>query len=53
MGNRFEVYAYVPAATPEGYEYQQVHGGQRLLPALAAAYRAKRAGAGCVKVEWR
>lgn len=51
MGAKWEVNAWVKAGF--GYEYLEVYYGPSLWRALRAAARAKRAGAGCVKVEWR
>lgn len=52
MGWTWEVSAWVKP-DPGGYTYEQVYAGESLVRALIAARRAKRAGAGCVKVEWR
>lgn len=51
MGARWEVSAWVRGAAD--YYYEQVYYGQSLPRALRAAVRAKRAGAGCVRVAWR
>lgn len=51
MGYRWEVWAYVP--TDRGYAYQEVWQGQSALKCLRMFVKAKRGGAGCVKVEWR
>lgn len=51
MGCRWEVSVWQECEG--GYAYRSVHQGQSLLRAAFAAFRAKRQGAGCVKVEWR
>lgn len=53
MGNTWEVWSYVPNRDTGGYEYQQVWHGQSVFGCIHAAIKAKRGGAGCVKVEWR
>jgi hypothetical protein len=54
MGWTWEVRAFVKVK-PDwgGYTYEQVYAGESLIRALTAARRAKRSGAGCVKIEWR
>lgn len=56
MGDKFEVWKYVmqdPDQEWTRYDWVQVHGGSHLLPALWAAAKEKRRGAGAVKIEWR
>jgi len=53
MGNRWTVSSYVRPSGQGGYSYEQVYAGQSVFGALAATVRAKRSGAGCVKIEWR
>lgn len=53
MGWTWEVSAYVPDASPSGYGYEQIYAGESAWRAIRAARAAKKAGAGCVKVEWR
>lgn len=36
-----------------GYGYVEVYGGRSWIKAILAARKAKREGAGCVKLEWR
>lgn len=52
MGNTWEVHAWVKSAEG-GYRYVETWRGQSLLGMIRAARKAKREGAGCVKVEWR
>ena len=52
MGWKWEVSAWVKP-DQGGYTYEQVYAGPYLLGALRAARKAKKGGAGCVKVEWR
>jgi hypothetical protein len=52
MGWKWEVQQWVKQF-PGGYDYEQVYAGQSLLAALRSACRAKRSGAGCVRLEWR
>lgn len=51
MGNTWTVYAWDQGG--QGWDYRMVHRGESALRAILAAVKAKRAGAGCVKVEWR
>lgn len=37
----------------EGYHYEEVYGGCNWFKAIRAAIKAKRQGAGCVRIEWR
>jgi hypothetical protein len=53
MGNTWEVWAYVLISEDEGYGYTQAWRGQSAIRCIREAIKAKRAGAGCVKVEWR
>lgn len=57
MGNRWTVSAWLPDQPggygPEQYGYVEVAAVQHLIVAAFAAWRAKRGGAGCVRVEWR
>ena len=53
MGNTWEVWSYDHISALEGYGYTQVWAGQSVIACIRAAIKAKRAGAGCVKVEWR
>lgn len=53
MGNTFEVWAFVVDRDFDGFEYVQTWSGNGLIRCLLAARRAKKSGAGRVKVEWR
>lgn len=49
--NTWMVYAWTKKE--RGSVYVLVYSGELLLKALAAARKAKKAGCGCVKIEWR
>ena len=51
MGWKWEVSAWVRAGS--SYTYEQVYAGNSFVGAVRAAHKAKRGGAGCIKVEWR
>ena len=51
MGNMWEVSVWMQG-NAEGY-YVTTYHGESLPEAIAEMLRAKRAGAGCVKLEWR
>ena len=54
MGNKYEVYSYVQdEQSGQGYCYVQVWRGQSFIGMLLVAYKQKRKGVGCVKMEWR
>ena len=57
MGSKYEVSAWVAdepeSTTNVGYGWEYVYGGDSLLRAILAAIASKRAGAGCVRLEWR
>ncbi|MEQ9418550.1 MAG: hypothetical protein RJQ08_13530 [Salinisphaeraceae bacterium] len=52
MGDTWVVLAWITDGNG-GYRWHKCYRGESLLRAMAAAFTAKRAGAGCVKVEWR
>lgn len=52
MGYKFEVHAWVKPDRG-GHTFETVYGGGSLLRALAEARKARRQGAGMVKIEWR
>lgn len=52
MGAKWEVSQWVKH-DEGGYYYEQVYFDHSFWRAIHAAIKAKRAGAGCVKVEWR
>lgn len=53
MGWPIYVLAWVKCPNDGKFYYQEVYGGKSWLAALRAAIKAKRSGAGCVKLEWR
>ena len=54
MGHKWTVWAWVADNNVRGgYVWMDVWGGSSAVKAVWAAMRAKRSGAGCVKVEWR
>lgn len=53
MGYRWEVQGYFWSEAAVDYEYMTMYSGQSLVRAVLAAIKAKREGAGCVKVNWR
>ena len=52
MGNTWEVLAWSKHNDDE-YSDPLVYGGESLLKAFAAFFRAKRKGYGCVTIKWR
>ena len=54
MGNKFEVWSWVPVSDEKGtYEYQNMYRGQSLFKAIYFMIKSKVKGNGCVKLEWR
>jgi hypothetical protein len=53
MGNRFEVWAFVKNDEFDEFDYVAAWRGESAFRCIWEAIKAKRAGAGCVKVEWR
>ena len=54
MGNKYEVYEWWNDITDgKGYCYRLEYGGESLVMAMITMLKLKRAGAGCVKLEWR
>lgn len=51
MGWKYEVEVWAKADSGD-YRYETVRTGQRIIPALLAARRARHLG-GCVRVAWR
>lgn len=52
MGCKWHISAWVKPDAG-GYTYVNVYQGDNPFAAFRAARKAKRSGAGCVKVEWR
>jgi hypothetical protein len=53
MGNTWVVLAWGRSESTGIYEDVEVYRGQSGVAAVWSAIKAKRAGYGCVKVEWR
>jgi len=54
MGNTFEVSEWwAQNLLAHNYKYHSKWMGESLLKALWIMWKLKRAGAGCVKLEWR
>jgi len=51
MGYPIYVYAWVKHDL--GYQDKEVYAGKSWIKAIRAAIKAKRQGAGCIRVEWR
>jgi len=51
MGNTWKVYGWQNVAGD--YEYVLRYAGENWIAAIRAAWKAKREGCGCVKIEWR
>lgn len=54
MAFRWEVHEYWKDETKgEGYKYHPEYQGQSFLKAIWTMWKLKRAGAACLKLEWR
>jgi hypothetical protein len=53
MGVKYEVDAWLYNARLHEWRYEEVYRGQSFIKAMYMLVRAKRHGAGCVKLEWR
>lgn len=53
MGWKWEVSYWGPSNRSLGYEYYTAYYGPSLLAAIWAMIKCKRAGHGCIKLEWR
>lgn len=54
MGHKFEIYEwYKDASSGSIYKYHLRLQTESLLYAIFYAWRLKKNGAGCVKIEWR
>ena len=51
MGNKWTVKKWVQFG--DDYRYEDVYRGESAIVAFWRFYKAKRAGSGCVKIEWR
>lgn len=51
MGTKYEVNAWI--CENDEYRYDQKYAGEWLIVALLVSWKLKRAGCGCVKIEWR
>lgn len=54
MGNKWEVWAWMRQPNSKAnYDWVPVYQGPSMCRALWVAWKSKRDGIGCVKVEWR
>ena len=57
MGHRWTIEVWAPevkdARFGYGYKYRIWWDGESIITAICKLYTAKRAGFGCVKLEWR
>ncbi len=53
MGWKMTVAEYRFSDDDQRWQYHEIYWGNSLGGALWAAYKAKRKGAGCVRLEWR